>query len=137
MKLLSPSSKNRENQLRKKFLYFLTFQEMKLSSSNIKKFFIFSQKKAFLIFGETETPKKFLIFQETSYISGSNFELKKILKNPLWKNVLYFGKWNFLAPSLKNFLYFRREFAKPEKQKNPPWNIYLLEKIIFIFWNNY
>ena len=46
---------------------------MELSGSNIKKFLIFSQKKAFLIFRETETPKKFLIFQEMelSYISRS------------------------------------------------------------------
>ena len=59
---------------------------MKLSSSNIKKFVIFSQKKAFLIFGDmelskfwkTETLKKFFIFQETSYISESNFLSSKI-----------------------------------------------------------
>ena len=38
---------------------------MELSDSNIKKFLIFSQKKAFLTFQETETPQKFLIFQET------------------------------------------------------------------------
>ena len=40
-----------------------------------KKFLIFSQKKPFLIFQETETWKKILIFQEMelSYISGSNF----------------------------------------------------------------
>ena len=46
---------------------------MELSSSNIKKFLTFSQKKAFLIFRETETPKKFLTFQEKefSYISGN------------------------------------------------------------------
>ena len=49
------------------------FQEKELSSSNIKKFLIFSQKKAFLYFGkqklrkisyisEKGNPKKFLIF---------------------------------------------------------------------------
>ena len=45
---------------------------MKLSSSNVNKFLIFSQKKVFLIFQETETPQKFLIFQETKlpYILG-------------------------------------------------------------------
>ena len=44
-----------------------------------KKCLIFSQKKAFLIFSETEIPKKFFIFQETelSYISGSNFPSTK------------------------------------------------------------
>ena len=53
---------------------------MELSGSNIKKFFLFSQKKAFLIFRETETTKKLFIFQETelSYISG-NGNPKKLL----------------------------------------------------------
>ena len=46
---------------------------MELSSSNIKKKFMFSQKKALLIFWEMETPKKILIFEETEfcYISGN------------------------------------------------------------------
>ena len=62
----------------KKFLYFLIFGEMKLSSSNIKKFMIFSQKKAFLRFRETKTLNKFLMFQKKEtlknlYISESNF----------------------------------------------------------------
>ena len=58
---------------------------MELSSSNIKKFLILSQKKVFLLFRETETPKKLFIFQETglSYISGSNFLSSKNEKNPL------------------------------------------------------
>ena len=43
---------------------------MKLSSSNIKKFLMFSQKKALLIFWETETPKKFLIFRETENLKN-------------------------------------------------------------------
>ena len=54
--------------------------EIKLYGSSIKKFNTFSEKKVFLIFWETETPKKLLIFQEmelpynseTSDISGSN-----------------------------------------------------------------
>ena len=42
---------------------------MELSNSNIKNFFIFSQKKAVLIFHETETPEKFLIFsQEKAFL---------------------------------------------------------------------
>ena len=46
---------------------------MKLSSPNIKKFLVLSQKKPFLIFRQTGTPKKVLIFQEIelSYISGN------------------------------------------------------------------
>ena len=45
---------------------------MKLPCSNIKKFLILSQKKAFFISREMETPKKFLIFQEMElfHISG-------------------------------------------------------------------
>ena len=44
---------------------------MELNGSNIKKFPIFSQKKAFLIFREIKTPKKNFIIQEMelSYIS--------------------------------------------------------------------
>ena len=74
----------------KKLLCFFIIRKMKLSSSNIKKIIIFSQKKAFLIFQETETPKKFFIFQEKelSYISGnflylgSNFPSSKKKQKP-------------------------------------------------------
>ena len=46
---------------------------MELSGSNIKKIFIFSQKEAFFIFWEMNTPKKLFLFQEMelSYISGN------------------------------------------------------------------
>ena len=55
---------------------------MEFSSSNIKKFLIFSQKKAFLILQEMENPKTFFIFQEMELFcilgnflhSGTNFE---------------------------------------------------------------
>ena len=106
---------------------------MELSSSNTKKFLTFSQKKTFFIFRAMETPKKFLVFQETklSYISGNgnskkllifhiNFPSSKNKKNPkkrpgtnflrwknkhpLRKNILYFRKWNFLVP--KNLKFF-------------------------------
>ena len=56
---------------------FLVFQEMELSGSNIKRFLIFSQKKAFLIFREM----KLFIFQETKTRKSS----------------LYFRKGNFVA----------------------------------------
>ena len=47
--------------------------KMELSNSNIKKFLIFSKKKVFLIFQETEIPKTLFRFQESqvSYISGN------------------------------------------------------------------
>ena len=49
----------------------------------------------------------------------SNSKIKK--KNPFRKNFLYFGKWNFLCQSLKNFLKPETckacwELVKPEKQ---------------------
>ena len=47
--LFNPSSKNQKNPSRKKFLI---FQEMELSSSNIKTILIFSRKKVFFIFPE-------------------------------------------------------------------------------------
>ena len=47
---------------------FLIFQEMGLSNSNIEKFLIFSQKKAFFTFGENGTP----IFQEIEFSSPMN-----------------------------------------------------------------
>ena len=53
--------------------------------------------------------EKLLIFQE------GTLRARKI--NQIWKNFLFFGKWNFLAPSLKN-LYFRRKLAKLEKTKS-------------------
>ena len=66
---------------------------MELSSSSIKKFLTFSQKKAFLTFGkwnflkfwETEAPKKFLVFSQK-------------------KAFLIFGK----TETPQKYLYFRK-----------------------------
>ena len=66
---------------------------MELSCSNIKKFLIFSQKKAFLVFRETESPKKLFIFHETklSYISGNKtFRGRKIKKKSTLKKCRIF-----------------------------------------------
>ena len=43
--------------------------------------------------------------------------LKNKKENLLWKNVLYFGKLNFLTPILKNFSYFRKELTGLQNQK--------------------
>ena len=66
---------------------FLIFWEIELSGYNIKKFLIFSLKKAFFIFQEMKTPKKFLIFQETGlcYISGKG----KPKKRPIFQEVTF------------------------------------------------
>ena len=50
------------------------------------------------------------------YISGRNFPSSKNKKNPLIKSFLHFDKWNFLATSLKNFLYFRKKLEKEKKK---------------------
>ena len=73
---------------------FLYFQEMELSGSSMKKFFMFSQKKSALIFQETKTPKKFLIFslkKSFSYISG-NGNSEKIPYVSGNETFLYFRK---------------------------------------------
>ena len=55
---------------------------MELSSSNIKKLFIFRQNKSFLIFRETKTSKKILLIlrksRKTSDISVGNFPSTKM-----------------------------------------------------------
>ena len=52
---------------------------MDLSSSMIKRILVFSRKKAFLIFRETETRKKLFVLQEKrlSYISGNFLYFRK------------------------------------------------------------
>ena len=84
MELLSSNNKKfQETEASKKIPYISGNRNLKKDSyisengtfqSTPKKFLIFSQKKAFLIFPETETSKNFFIFQETelSYISGGN-----------------------------------------------------------------
>ena len=42
-------------------------------------------------------------------IQEGTFRAKKIRKTLFLKRFLYFGKWDFLASSLKNFLYFKGE----------------------------
>ena len=80
---------------------------MEFSSPKIKKFLIFSQEKAFLIFREME------LFLKT-YISGGDFprlkNKKHTLKKFLGKNFL--RKWNFLVPSFKKILMFQEETCK-------------------------
>ena len=70
-----------------------------------KKFLIFSQKKAVLIFWDTfyfsgkAGPKK------TSYISGSNFQSSKN-KKPTLKKLLIFQEMELFNPKLeKNLIY--------------------------------
>ena len=71
---------------------------MNLSSSNIKKFLIFSQKKAFLIFREMETPQKYLVFQHRTIIRAGKRSKKitcvtsatQLARGLLLKKLTYF-----------------------------------------------
>ena len=55
-----PEKKKKKNPSWKKLLI---FEEIEIFNFYVKKFFIFSQKKAFLIFRETETLKIFFYFR--------------------------------------------------------------------------
>ena len=74
---------------------------MELSSSNIKKFLIFSQQKSFLIFQETETLKNLLYFR-------NNFPSPKNEKNPL-----IFREMELPSSKVKKF---QEELPKSQKQ---------------------
>ena len=65
--LLCPSSKNKKNPPREKFFI---FKEMKLSNSYIC--YIFSKKKAFLIFPEIKPAISYKIYE-----TNSSFHVKK------------------------------------------------------------
>ena len=84
-----PNFENLKKSLLKKVFMFsgnrVIFQEIELFSSNIKKFLIFSQKKAFLIFRQ----------MEPSYFS-ENGNPEKILYISGNRTFLYFRKRNFL-----------------------------------------
>ena len=87
---------------------------MTLYSSKIKKFLIFFQKKAFLIFPKTETSKEFLIFQEMelSYISGSNFPRSKSLKEITLKKLFIFQEMQLGSPKLRKLVIFQEKTRK-------------------------
>ena len=110
---------------------------LKFSDQNIlysRKLLIFSQKKAFPIFQTKwdKTSKKififqkrnFLMFQETSYFSGTNLPSSKNKNNSLLKKVSYIsGKLNFSDPSLKNFLYFSWNEENPRSSHCSFWSL--------------
>ena len=106
--------------------------------SNIKTFLIFSQKKAVLIFQETETRKKFIFsqkktflkFQETKIlkkipcISGSSFTCSKS------KKFLIFRENGTFQLQLKKLLIFQKELTKSKYQKL--FILFLIEKQNFL-----
>ena len=148
--LLGPSLKNKKSQSRK---IFLIFQEMELSDSKIKNFFIFPEMKSCTFKDQARkikstTLRKFLIFQELEifyifyilrklflHFQKWNFPYFRKLK-PHKKNSHISGKRNLYSrkwkPSQKNSLYFMRqnilifqeELRKPQ---NPKFLIFLQE----------
>ena len=100
---------------------FLIFPGMELSSSNIKKIYIFLKINIFLYFRKRKPVLPSLSPQKT--------------KNPpRLPNFLYFRKWNFLALILKLLYFLKRKlffhFQKqnhalfrpsPKNKRNPTW----------------
>ena len=63
--------------------------------------------------------KKLLLFQDMELLSSSSKYKKKIHPKKSSYILLYFGKWNFLTPILRNISYFlkRKIFSYFGKQK--------------------
>ena len=77
------------------FIFFLYFGQLNFLAWKLKKVFLYFRKSNFL--------KKILIFQERT------FQVRKIKKNPLWKENSYIsGKMELSSPKIKIFLYFRK-----------------------------
>ena len=92
---------------------------MELSDPKIKKFLIFSQKKAFLIFRETETPTKIpYISRNGTFLYSGNGNIKKLptfqevtfrarkIKNPTPKKFFIFQEMELSSHKIRNFLIF-------------------------------
>ena len=94
------------------FYIFLYFRKWIFLYQILWNFFYFLKKKLFLYFGKRKPRKKYFYFRKLLIFQEVTFRAR----NPLLRNILYFRKSNFLAPSLKNLLHFRRELAKTENQ---------------------
>ena len=114
----------------KKFLIFsqkkdfLIFRDMVLSyilgKENPEKVFYISGKGTFLYFGKRKPRKSFLYFKKRDFYIFQEvlFRAQKRKRTLSEKASNISVKWNFLAPSLKNFLYFRKKYQSPKnKQK--------------------
>ena len=86
-------------------------------------------KNVFLIFREMER----FDYKIKNFQKGT-FQARKIKKNPLWKKLLYFRKWNFLAPSLENsYTFSKKTFSFISR-----WNLQSLKSKSFLYfrkWN--
>ena len=118
--LLNPNSKNKKKITSKKSSHILLHFRKWNFLPDIKKFLIFSSKKAFLIFWETETtkmklsyisgnrnPKKLLTFQEVT------FQARNI--KPTFKKFFKFGNVELSSSKLKKLLIFQEGAYKAPK----------------------
>ena len=105
-----------ENIHTEKVSYLLYSGKIELTNSNIKKFLIFSRKKAFLIFRETKTPKKFLTFPRKDLFIYYR-------KRKPRKNSLYFRKWKpkkfFIFQEMELSSISGSNFSSSKTQKIP------------------
>ena len=122
--LFSSRWKNKKIEPRKKFLI---FQEIELSSSNIKKFLISSyilrngNPLKSLYISWNENPKKPLIFRKIEFFSTSS----KNKKASLWKKFLRFWDMKLSGSNNKNVLVFSEKkafliFPIPSPSPHPP-----------------
>ena len=128
MHFWSQARKIKKKSLWKNFLYFLNkkfflyFGKWNFLALRLKNSLYFLKKNFSGISGNGTFLKKLPIFQK------GTFRVRKA-KKKLGKNFLYFGKWNFLVPSLKNsyffyktFLIFQEETCNTWKAKSFSWN---------------
>ena len=105
----SPQVGKKTNPPQQNFLY---SRKMELSSSNIKRFLIFSQKKSFLIFQETKPPKKSLIFYQKKAISRKGNPVKILYFQKMELSYLHFRKGIFRTLAQRNFLIFWERYTQ-------------------------
>ena len=83
---------------------------MELSNLKLKKLLIFQEELPKL----EKSKILYLLFVERELFK---YKYRRKMKKIILKNVLYFEKLNFQTSSLKNFLYFRRNFQSLKNQK--------------------
>ena len=106
------------------------YHEKKLSGPKIKKFLIFSQKKAFLLFSEVESSKKLLIFQ------GRTSKLEKQQKKNSLKKFLMFRERKLFSHKIRNFLILSSlsfQIFSLKKFLKFSWFLYFLKKTFFLY----
>ena len=83
---------------------------MELSNLKLKKLLIFQEELPKL----EKSKILYLLFVERELFK---YKYRRKMKKIILKNVLYFEKLKFQTSSLKNFLYFRRNFQRLKNQK--------------------